>query len=60
MIDRRLTYLVIKEENRDSHKFTVFLEVWGIPEAEEANGYALTITTDTTQITLRSDLYSLK
>ncbi|CAN6872607.1 unnamed protein product [Brassica oleracea] len=41
---RRLTYFFIKEEN---HKHTVFLEVQGIPEAEEAIGYALTTTTKT-------------
>ncbi|KAF3499981.1 hypothetical protein F2Q69_00040251 [Brassica cretica] len=37
----------IMEENRDSHKLPVFLEVQGIPEAEEARGYALTTTTKT-------------
>ena len=35
MINRRLTYLFIKEENRDSHKLHVFLEVQGIPEARK-------------------------
>ena len=50
MIDRRLTYLFIKEENNDSHKLTVFLEVQGIPKAEEARGYALTTTTKTERL----------
>ena len=50
MIDRRLTYLFIKEENRDSHKLPVFLEVQGIPEAEEARGYALTTKTKTERL----------
>ena len=45
MIDRRLTYLFIEEKNRDSHKLPVFLEVQGIPEAEEARGYALATMT---------------
>ena len=44
-IDRRLTYIFIKEKNCDSHKLPVFLEVQGISEAEEAKGYALTTTT---------------
>ena len=35
MIDRRSTYLFIKEENRDSHKLHVFLEVQRIPEARK-------------------------
>ncbi|KAF3530131.1 hypothetical protein DY000_02036640 [Brassica cretica] len=42
-----LTYLFIKEENRNSHKLPVFLEVKGIPEAEEAISYALATTTKT-------------
>ena len=50
MIDRRLTYLFIKENNRDSHKRSVFLEVQGIPEAEEASGYALTTLTKTERL----------
>ena len=50
MIDQRLTYLFIEEENRDSHKLPVFLEVQGIPEAEEAIGYALTTKTKTERL----------
>ena len=51
MIDQRLTYLFIKEQNyRDSHKLIVFLEVQGIPEAEEARGCALTTTTKTERL----------
>ncbi|KAH0905041.1 hypothetical protein HID58_044544 [Brassica napus] len=42
---RKLTYLFIKKENRDSHKLPAFLEVQGIPEAEEARGYALATMT---------------
>ena len=50
MIDRRLTYIFIKEENNDSQKVTVFLEVQGILHAEEAIGYALTTTTKTEKL----------
>ena len=50
MIDRRLTYLFTKEENRDSHKLHVFLAVQAIPEAEEAIGYALTTMTKTEKL----------
>ena len=46
----KITYLLIKEENHDSHKLHVFLEVQGIPEAEEAKGYALTTTTETEKL----------
>ncbi|KAL0803048.1 hypothetical protein Bca101_058224 [Brassica carinata] len=45
VVDRRLIYLSIKEENCDFHKLTVFLEILGILEAEEASDYALTTTT---------------
>ena len=50
MIVQRLTYLFIKEDNRDSQKLSVFLEVQGIPEADEANSYALTTLTKTERL----------
>ncbi|KAF2541963.1 hypothetical protein F2Q68_00030571 [Brassica cretica] len=50
MAYRRLTYLFIKEENRDFQKLVVFLEVQGILEAEEAKGYALATTTKTQRL----------
>ena len=31
-----MRYLFIKEDEVDSHKFTVFIDVTGIPEADEA------------------------
>ncbi|KAF3557075.1 hypothetical protein F2Q69_00011603 [Brassica cretica] len=40
----------ITEENRDSNKLSVFLEVQGISEAEEAIVHALTTTTKTERL----------